>query len=280
MINYTDIKLIALDLDDTTLNEYGTLSKRTRAAITAAVESGIHIVIASGRAYSALPKEIFAVNGLEYAITSNGAGIYCMPDDKCIHSCKLLNKSVISILSLQKLFNVVFEVFIDGEAFADCKYVENPVAFGSSPKAVNYIKNTRKPIDNMKDFIISNADRLDSIDIVVGKPDERKYVADYIKNIDNDIYITSSVPYLVEIAYKDAGKGSALAYLCEILGVKLSECVAFGNADNDIDMLRECGLGVAVANCTEGCKEAADFITDTNYNDGVAKMIEQILADR
>ena len=98
MINYTDIKLIALDLDDTTLNEYGTLSKRTRAAITAAVESGIHIVIASGRAYSALPKEIFAVNGLEYAITSNGAGIYCMPDDKCIHSCKLLNKSVIKVI--------------------------------------------------------------------------------------------------------------------------------------------------------------------------------------
>ena len=162
---------------------------------------------ASGNVYSFLMQH--QNYSFQDAVKYLAEDVYKRQDDKCIHSCKLLNKSVMYILSLQRLFNVVFEVFIDGEAFADCRYVENPIAFGSSQKAVNYIKNTRKPIDNMNDFIISNADRLDSIDIVVSKPDERKYVADYIKNIDNDIYVTSSVP--VSYTHLDVYKRQALS---------------------------------------------------------------------
>ena len=280
MIDFDDIRLIALDLDDTTLDEHGALNERTREAINAAINRGIHIVIASGRGYCALPGDVLNLKGIEYAITSNGAAVYSTADDRCIHNCKLLDKSVREILTLQDKFKVVFEVFIDGKAFADSRYVSDPVAFGSSPKAVNYIQNTRKPVENIREFILNNANSLDSVDIVVKDMSEKKTIADYLKERDRDIYVTSSVPYLVEVAYKDVGKGSALTWLCNSLNINLSDCAAFGNGDNDIDMISQCGLGIAVGNGTEGCLKAADIITDTNYNFGVAKIIEQILALR
>jgi hydroxymethylpyrimidine pyrophosphatase-like HAD family hydrolase len=85
------------------------------------------------------------------------------------------------------------------------------------------------------------------------------------------------VPYLVEVSYKDAGKGSALKRLCSWLNIPLENCVAFGNADNDIDMLKECGLGVAVENATERCLACADMVAPHHNEDGVAFMIETFL---
>lgn len=65
-----------------------------------------------------------------------------------------------------------------------------------------------------------------------------------------------------------------------MLGIDLKYCAAFGNADNDIDMIKECGFGVAVANATENCLACADIITSSHNNDGVAQIIEQIIKNR
>ena len=74
------IECVALDLDRTTLNVRGELSAVNRRAIEQAVEAGIHVVIASGRAYSTLPKEVTEIEGIEYAVTSNGASVYRISD--------------------------------------------------------------------------------------------------------------------------------------------------------------------------------------------------------
>ena len=68
-----NIKCIALDLDRTTLNASGRLSDGNYNALCHAIENGVHIVIASGRSFDTLPKDVLAVPGIEYAITSNGA---------------------------------------------------------------------------------------------------------------------------------------------------------------------------------------------------------------
>ena len=80
-----DIKCIALDLDRTTLNAQGRLSDGNRKALSHAIEQGVRIVIASGRSFHTLPKDVLSVPGIEYAITSNGAAIYNIPTGKCLH---------------------------------------------------------------------------------------------------------------------------------------------------------------------------------------------------
>jgi hypothetical protein len=277
MMKLNKPELIALDLDETTLNENGQLTDATRSVIVKAISEGIHIVIASGRAYTALPKEVLEIEGIEYAITSNGAAIYRISDEKCIHQCKINPDSVENVLRLKDNFPVTFEAFIDGKAYADSRYVADPTVFGVTERAKHYLQATRKPIDDIAGFIREHINRLDSIDVVVPSVEIRDTIAGLISDADEEIYVTSSVKYLVEIAYKDAGKGMALRRLCDMLRVELDACAAFGNADNDIDMLKACGVGVAVSNATQGCLDSADIIAPSHKEDGVAKIIEQML---
>ena len=89
------------------------------------------------------------------------------------------------------------------------------------------------------------------------------------------IYLTSSVPTLLEISDEKAGKATALAFLADYLQIPQEATVAFGNAENDIDMICWAGVGVAVENSPEEVRRAADEITRTNDADGVARWIER-----
>nr|WP_281725889.1 HAD family hydrolase [Lachnoclostridium phocaeense] len=80
------------------------------------------------------------------------------------------------------------------------------------------------------------------------------------------------------MSYKDAGKGSALRFLLEYLGLEQAESAAFGDGDNDRGMLAFAGIGIAVANGSQGCLQAADHVTSSNDEDGVAEGVEWLLS--
>ena len=89
--------------------------------------------------------------------------------------------------------------------------------------------------------------------------------------------ITSSVPRLLEISHKDAGKHSGLKYIQHHLHLKPEQTAAFGDGDNDIDLLLAAGTGIAMENASPSCKEAADAITKHHDEDGVAWGMKHIL---
>ena len=86
------------------------------------------------------------------------------------------------------------------------------------------------------------------------------------------------MPQLLEIAHRNAGKRAGLAAVLAGLGLTESQTVAFGDADNDIDMISWAGIGIAMENGTEGAKNAADRIAPPNDEDGVARMLESLFA--
>ena len=93
----------------------------------------------------------------------------------------------------------------------------------------------------------------------------------------SDVYVTSSSPRLIEISAAEAGKGAALQRLAQILNITPQHIAAFGNGDNDADMLAFAGLGIAVKNASKRCLAAADYICPTNDEHGVAITIEKLL---
>ena len=153
-----NIKCIALDLDRTTLSASGRLSDGNYNALCHAIENGVHIVIASGRSFDTLPKDVLAVPGIEYAITSNGAAIYHIPTSTCLHEYKMTPASVECIIQIAKQHETALEVFIDGKAYALKAYVEDPVSYGTTPQAIPYIQSTRIPIDDIISFIREHID--------------------------------------------------------------------------------------------------------------------------
>ena len=91
------------------------------------------------------------------------------------------------------------------------------------------------------------------------------------------VYTTSAVSYRLEISHKNSGKATGLAYVLDLLGIMPGETVAFGDGDNDAEMLEFAGLGVAMENATENCKAAADTVCGCCENDGVAKFLRESL---
>lgn len=271
------IQCIALDMDRTTLNAQGKLSEGNRKALSAAIEKGIHIVIASGRAFSTLPKDVLSVPGIEYAITSNGAAIYRISDGTCLHQYKLTPSSVHTILTAVQNEFIAFEAFIDGTAYAQTSYVEDPVFYGVDAKAIPYIQRTRKKINHMEQFISDHAHCLDSLDIVVNNHRKKQEIWSKLDQISNDIYITSSVSQLIEISHKNAGKHSGLRFLQNYLNLSPYQTAAFGDGDNDVDMLLVAGTGIAMENASQACRNASDAITRHHDKDGVAWGMEHIL---
>lgn len=271
------IRCIALDLDHTTLNGQGRLSPGNREALTDAIRKGIHIVIASGRAFSTLPQDVVNLPGIEYAITSNGAAVYHIPTGRCLRRYTLTAASVEKILALTSAEPLVYEAFVDGIAYADAAFIRDPVAHGATPQAISYIQTTRNPIEDMQHFILTHKEELDSIDLVLGDPILKQQLWETLRAEVPEIYITTSVPELLELSHRDAGKHSGVRFIAEQLGLSPAEIAAFGDGDNDADMLSYVGCGIAMENGTPACKAAADYVTLHHAQDGVAYAIHEIL---
>lgn len=271
-----NVKLVAIDLDGTLLDSQGKLSEKNTEAIENAISRGMHIVIASGRPLGSLPEEVLKVNGIEYAITSNGAAVYHLPIGKRLQGLLLTKESVEQIMELIHEAEVVLETFIDGVAYADRRYVDDPVKYGASERAIPYVQRTRNSVDNMERFVREHIEELDSIDIVVKSQEIKKEIESLLSSV-SDIYITSSVKQLIEISNKDAGKHSGMKFLGELLGIEPEEMTAIGNDRNDIDMMRFAGVGIAVANASEECLQAADLVVQSCDEDGVAEVIYKMI---
>ncbi len=270
------LRLIALDLDDTTLDEGGLLTPRTKAALEAAIASGIEIVVASGRAYDSIPKEILAIDGIRYVISGNG-GVCNLADGTRLQTIALTKESTLQILEIfRRYLPAPTTAFWQGIPYASQAYVDDPAKFGATGYGIDYIRRSRHPVPDIFRFAEEKAGLLDSLNINCLDIAQRNALEADLASIP-DIQTVSSTDRLVETVHKRAGKDAGLAFFCKLLSIDPSSVAAVGNAGNDASMLRYAGLGVAVANASEDCKASADLIIASNGNEGVAKWLEEVI---
>ena len=272
-----DIQLIALDLDRTTLNSQGKLSKTNYNALSQAIKNGVHVCIASGRAFDTLPSDVLSVPGIEYAITSNGAAVYNIKTKERIKSYLLTENAIDIIMNICKKYPVTYEAFINGVAYTGKEYIDNPDKFGATQHSIDYVLSTRTLKDDIVGFIYENKNRLDCIDIIVNNDELKNTIINEIKTATNEVYITSSIKQLIEISYKDAGKKSGLEFLSNYLNISRENIAAFGDADNDFDMIKYACVGIAMENASSHLLEVADYTTLHHDNNGVAYAFKNII---
>lgn len=271
------VKCIALDLDRTTLDSSGHLPEENRQAIQEALTSGILVVVASGRPFSALPEEIRQLPGLTYAITGNGCAICRLPDGKRLQAFCLGEEALNALLPYCRSGVYGLECFIDGKAYAEKGFWENPLKYGATEKGAPYIQRTRTPVENMEEFLMANAACLDAVDLVCPRDEQRLLLQEQLRQAVPGIYVTSSIERLLEISSAESGKHRAVKRLLDKYGILPEEAAAFGDGDNDAEMLAFVGYGIAMANATEKCRQAASYHTLSNDEAGVAKAIRTIL---
>jgi len=270
------IQLLALDLDGTVLTSANTLDFCVKKAIENAVEAGMEIVVASGRPFCSMPGDILSIDGIRYIIASNGAAVYDGRKNR-VRSVTLKESDVLKIMELTNGYDLIWEAFCEGETCTDRRYYENPVKYGCGEAYVDYVRSSRGCADDMRQYIFSRRTVLDSIEFVCNKPKLREKIRALLEENLSGVYITSSSADFVEFMDGEATKSNAVKFICEREGIDLKNTAACGNADNDVDMIVQAGLGAAVKNASRSCIEAADLVVETNDNNGVKYLIDSIL---
>lgn len=274
------IRMLAFDLDDTALDGEGRLSEETREALIEAADNGIEPVIASGRSFYSLPEELLSIPGVDYAICSNGANLFDIRNRRCIMSMCLEEHSVDQIVAIADDYRdiVYLDAFVEGVPHSDRLLLDTLLSNDRiSEHRKKYLRKTRRPEDNIRGFISDNKRRLDCMNYNVFDTSLFDELMKRLAEEVDDIYFTSSIPELIEISFKDSGKRSGLIRMCDYLGIPIEEVAAFGNADNDADMIRAAGEGYAVSNSSQAALDAADYIIGPNTDNSVAKEIWNII---
>ena len=272
-----DIKLIALDLDGTTLRRGSILSDETKEALEGAIKKGVHVVIATGRTFASLPECIFEIEGLEYVITSNGAHIKDLNIDETIYSNCADGNAIEEVRDL--LYNhreYPVEVFTDGHAYIDEVVYEDIKNNGSDYMDANYIIRTRNPIPCVYDFMLEHKDEVENINIHFRSLEDKAKFKVVLEELEG-ITVTSSMPHNIEIGGETTSKATAIFDLCQRLNIEEANVMAVGDSPNDSAMIMAAGLGVAMGNAVDEVKEIADYVTLSNAEDGVAYAVRKFV---
>lgn len=278
------IKLIALDLDGTLLDSNGVISNKTCDAIKKAIKRGIEIVPATGRNIGLICEEIKAIDGIRYAITSNGAAVIDIREERVIFS-NFINLDILKrIIDLIKNYPIVIELYADGYAYVDRDVFDNPEKYNLNENQIHLMSYNHILIDNFFNLIDESRDTnwikcVEKINIPFLNEDIKKKVVKNLSDEVNEIKITSSGKDNLEINISSANKGNGLEKLVNILGIRLEEVAAIGDNNNDIEMIEKSGFGIAMGNAIDEMKNKAGYVTVDNDKDGAAEAIIKILDD-
>lgn len=285
-------KLVAIDLDGTLLNSYGVVTENTKQVLRKCIDKGIEIILASGRpndSISTIAKEIGNVN---YFIAGNGALVYDMIDEKIIYEKYMSKEKVLEIIKLCEQNSISYNVYTNQTILATTlkhnvlyyhkenlkreenkkthiNIVENMYEYVKQMKEEKFLKVTVCDEDNsIFNSIIRKLRQIEDINVLDVSHMSRKIIKQGTEEIPIEYYYT-------EISSQDVDKWNALSYLQEKLEIKNEETITIGDNINDKDMIEKAGLGIAMKKSCPAVIERADYITDGNSEEGVAKALEK-----
>lgn len=270
-------KLIAFDLDGTFLDTAKTVPEKNLAALTAAAECGIYTVPATGRIFDGIPKALRALPFMRYYICINGAYVYDAENETIIHRAEVPLATALRFYEYMDGKPALYDCYQDGRGYMTATMYAQAEAYISDPGVLRLLKTLRTPVPELKAYLREKGEDVQKLQAYYADTAERDGELARLPGLFPELLFSTSVKNNIEVNYRTAGKGNGLAALCRHLGLDLADTVAFGDSSNDTDMLLAAGCGVAMANALPEVKAAADAVTLSNDECGVADTIYKIL---
>lgn len=274
------IKLLALDLDGTVLNNAKHITPVTRAALEAAIAAGVTVIPASGRPMTGLCEEFLSIPGVEYALTSNGAAVYRLRDNRAIYTNYLDTDLAVELMEGMLPLELMATFFADGQGYAVARQMSLLPRLPLDEPVKAYLRASRKLLEDPVAFIRQQGKvEKFSLNFVHG-PDGGWVDYDKLKvMLDRhpELSVVSGGTDNLEITAPTASKGTALLALADFLSIPHEQTMACGDSENDLEMLKAAGFSVAMANCEDCIRPYVDAVTGTNEEDGVAQAIQKYI---
>jgi Cof subfamily protein (haloacid dehalogenase superfamily) len=260
------IRLVAIDVDDTLITDELTIPQATSQAIAKALAKGVEVTLATGRMYrSALPYAV-ELNLTGPLIAYNGAMIKTVAGEELYH-CPIPAETVRDLASFCQDQQLTLQVYIDDVLYVEeiNEYVDYYMSIASVPAI---------PVGPLNDFIAKGSTKA----LVVGQPSLLDKVQPQLAEAFGGlIEVVRSKPAYIEMTRRGISKAHALEQLAQRYGLSRDQIMAIGDSFNDLEMIRYAGIGVAVANAAPQVKEAADYVTLSNEEAGVAEALIRFL---
>ncbi len=267
-------QLIALDLDGTLLNSRKEIPPEAFQAIRKVCAAGKTVVFDTGRAVCELEEQIALLPEVRYAVFASGAGLYDIREKKAFGLRGIPAGQVERILALARAKDLMPQFVTADRDVIQSSHMENLDHFNMDVYRPMYEK-AMTLVPDIFAFAETCPDLFLKINLYHADPQERVRTRAQLETPDLEL-VYSEISSL-ECSARGVSKGSGLERLCGLLGVPMAECIAVGDADNDIPMLRAAGLGVAMGNAPDYVKTAADRIVSDLDHGGCAKAIMMLL---
>ena len=264
-------RLIAMDLDGTLNNDQKAIDPPTRQALMAAQRAGIRLALASARPLPGLYRERDALDIAAYGgilMAYNGGAIVDAATGDLLHSHPMAMEDARDVLRALEALPVT-PILDDGVRF----FVADRDGYMVQYECMNN-RMTCQEVDNL-------ADRLDfapfkllmSVDPPALKDVQRRIAA----LLPEGLTVVQTAPFYLEVIPSAVNKGEGLKSVCRAAGIDIRAAMAFGDSENDIPMLRAAGLGIAMGNAGPDVKAAADAVTLSNNDNGIAAALARYL---
>jgi Cof subfamily protein (haloacid dehalogenase superfamily) len=268
-------KLLCMDMDGTLLNDEKVVSEKNKEAIKKAIDRGVKAVICTGRMFTSAIHYAELLESKAPIISSNGAYIREKDRDEVIYKSVLGAENCRNILEILNKYDIIPNFHTPDSIFTDRSNDSYKMYSKFNQSALNNKVNIRV-VDNWEEIF-------------------RKYEDDIVKciSIDNDLEkikkakaemaqnpeleVVSSFENNFEVMVKGVSKGRGVEVLAAYYGIDKEEVICIGDNENDFSMIQYAGLGIAMGNSEQEIKDIADYITDSNNEDGVAKAIERFI---
>lgn len=279
------IKLFISDFDGTLLNDMHMLSEETAQAIHDLRESGVSFMPASGRDYTAIQQIIEPIGIKVKCIALNG-GEFFDNDGKVQISYKLPKEKTLAVHEVIDKYDVITDYYLESDRVTlvkeNTKAVYIDYYMRSSKKTMQEIVHLFNEIDLESVLVkVDDVNRVAEVGVVKIESqfidlEERKKCIKELEAIEG-IAVTSSYGNNLEILSYKSTKGDMAESICEKFGYEKDEVVVIGDNYNDMSMISKFPNSYAMGNAVAELKEVANYQADTNYNNGVAKVMYEII---
>ena len=285
-------KLVAIDLDGTMLNQNGIITEKTKKAISKAQEKGVEVMIASGRAITSVKRFSKEINSNKYFISGNGAITYDIKNNKILYENILSKTKALKIIKICEENSIYYNVYTENGIIAKnlsyntlYYYKDNLTKPDENRTHINIVENVYDYFEQREEkilkimicdehktvfnSIVRKLKELSEIEVLEVSHMSRKIIKQGTDEIALEYFYT-------EVSAKDVDKWNALEEIIGLMNISKEEVVTIGDNANDLKMITNAGLGVAMGESAPYVKQSADIIAPTNDEDGVAIILNKI----
>ncbi|MFQ3231279.1 Cof-type HAD-IIB family hydrolase [Reinekea sp.] len=266
---YQAIRMIVMDMDDTLLNSKLQVSDANRAALKRAQLAGITLVLASGRptpAMSTFADELaFTKNG--FVISYNGAYVTDWSNQKVLFDTCLTKIELDLLIDIAREQSCNLHTYVEGEIITN---IENP----HTDFEAELTGMPVRIVSNMKALVTEKVPKV----LLTGPANKVKQMKETLaQQLGDQFMISISKPVFLEFTNLAVDKSRGIDVICKKLDIEKTHVMALGDSYNDLTMIRDCGLGVAMGNAPDDIKALANEVTLNCEENGVAVMINRVI---